>query len=172
MSDAPMRPYTVAVDSREQLPYAWEGVACQKVTLAAGDYSIVGMERVVCVERKSFADFYGCLTDARERFENALHRMAAVRYPLVVIEASMSDLLTPYTYAASGGMELCSQLSPLVAQNSLLSWGCRYRIPMLLCGERSAAARMTLQHLDVVWRLEREDAQQLKRDIRSAHGLG
>jgi ERCC4-type nuclease len=161
------REYTVAVDSREQLAYAWDGVTCQTTTLVAGDYSIIGMERVVCVERKSFADWYGCLTTGRERFENSLHRLAAVRYPLVVIEASMEDFLKPYTYAARGGI-VESKLPPLVCQNSLLSWQGRYRIPMLLCGERSVASRMTLQHLDVVWRLEREDERWTRRKQRAA----
>ena len=164
------RPFTVAVDTREQLPFAWKGVECQTATLQCGDYSIIGMEQVVCVERKSFADFYGCLTDGRERFENSLHRLAAVRYPLVVIEASMSDLLSRYTYVAAGGVESTSQVPPLVAQNSLLSWQARYRVPMLLCGERSAASRMTLQHLDLVWRLETEDERQARREQRVARG--
>lgn len=136
------------------------------MTLEAGDYSIIGMERVVCVERKSFADFYGCLTDGRERFENSLHRLAAVRYPLVVLEFAMSDLLRPFTYVAHGGIPTPSGLNPLVAQNSYLSWQSRYRIPMLLCGERSAASRMTLQHLDTIWRLEKEDECQVRREQR------
>ena len=135
-------------------------------TLECGDYSIIGMERVVCVERKSFADWSGCLTDGRERFENSLHRLAAVRYPVVVIEANMSDFLTPYTYVGAGGVQCQSKLPPLVGQNTLLSWQSRFRIPMLLCGERSAASCMTLQHLDTVWRLEQEDGRQIRREQR------
>jgi DNA excision repair protein ERCC-4 len=169
-SERPKRSFTVAIDTREQLPYAWEGVTCQQATLVAGDYSIIGMESVVAVERKAWPDFYGCLTTGRERFENSLHRLASVRYPAVVIEASMDDFLRPFTYVAAGGRRCRSKLPPLVAQNSLLSWGARYRIPMLLCGERSAASRMTLQHLDVVWRLEREDARQLRREEQDGDG--
>lgn len=161
------RRYVVAIDTREQSPYLFEGVQCQSATLIAGDYSIIGMEEVVCVERKSFADFYGCLTDGRERFENSLHRLAAVRYPLVVVEADMRSLLARYTYAA-GGRTHYSQVDPLAAQNSLLSWQARYRIPFLLCGERNAGCRMVTQHLDVVWRLEREDASQERRERRNA----
>lgn len=151
------REYTVAIDSRETLPYSWEGVQCETATLECGDYSIIGMERVVCVERKSLADFYGCLTDGRERFENSLHRLAAVRYPCVVIEATMSDLLRPYTYVGLGGVVTESRLQRQVASNSLLSWQARYRIPMPLCGERNVACRIALQHLDLIWRLENED---------------
>jgi ERCC4-type nuclease len=138
----------------------------------AGDYSIIGMEQVVCAERKSFADWYGCLTTGRERFENSLHRLAAVRYPIVAIEASMSDFLRPYIYVAAGGRPCRSKLPPLVAQNSLLSWQSRFRIPMLLCGDRSGASRMVLQHLDVAWRLEREDAKQLERESDNEHRHG
>ena len=152
------RAFVVAIDNKEQLPYKWEGVQCRSVHLATGDYSIIGMEAVVSVERKSFADFYGCLTGGRERFENCLHRLAAIRYPLVVIEADMSNLLKPCIYVATGGTFRRSRVPPVVAQNSLLSWQSRYRIPMLLCGERKHAERMTLQHLDLVWRLEREDS--------------
>lgn len=160
------RDYVIAVDTREQRPYSWKGVECRRVTLEQGDYSLIGMEQVVCVERKSFADFYSCLSSGRERFENDLQRMSECRYPLVVIEGSMMDLLQSHTYVAAGGIPTQSEVTPLVAQNSLLSWQSRYRIPVLLCGERSAASRMTLQHLDLVWRLEREDAAQVKREER------
>ena len=155
------REYVVAVDTREQLPYSWEGVECQVKTLSAGDYSIIGMEQVVCVERKSFADFYGCLTAGRERFENDLHRMASCRYPVVVVEADLTRLLMPFTYAQAGGIAT-SLVPPLVAQNSLLSWQARYRIPFILCGERSGGSRMTIQHLDTIWRLEKEDARKTR----------
>ena len=150
--------FTVAVDTREQLPYELEGVECVKATLETGDYSVVGLESLVAVERKSFADFYLCLTEGRLRFESCLHRLAAIRYPLVVVEASMSDLLKPFIYVAPGGKRTRSRLGPVVAQNSLLSWQARFRIPMLLCGDRKGAARMTLQHLSLVTDMVRDEA--------------
>ena len=129
-----------------------------KQTLRAGDYSVVGLEQVVAVERKSLADFYSCLTLGRERFENALHRLAAVRYPLVVLECSMNDLQEKFTYVASGGIPMESQVCPLVAQSSLLSWQARYRIPIVPCGNRDLAARVVLQHFDVVVRLVHDES--------------
>lgn len=116
---------------------------------------MLGLESIVAVERKELGDFVGCLTDGRERFENCLHRLAAVRYPCVVLEFSMSDLLTPYTYASGGG-EQESKVQPLVMQNSILSWQARYRIPFLLCGDRRGGARFALQHLDLIWRMHRD----------------
>ena len=68
----------------------------------------------------------------------------------------MSDLLIPFTYV-SGGVVQKSRVPPTVAHNSILSWQSRYRIPFLLCGNREVAQRMTLEHLDVLWRhLKRE----------------
>lgn len=124
--------------------------------MQAGDYSVVGLESTVAVERKSLADFYGCLTDGRERFENALHRLAAIRYPLVVVECTTADLLVPYTYVSSGGQEVVSKVPPLTAQNTWLSWQARYRIPFLPCGDRRGGARFALQHLDLIWRLHHD----------------
>lgn len=151
-----MPSYTVAIDTREQKQFRWKGVECRIQTLQAGDYSVVGLESVVSVERKSLADFYGCLTDARERFENALHRLAAIRYPLVVLECPTTALWEPYIYVARGGELTESRLEPRVPLSSLLSWQARYRIPFVPCGDRAGAARVTLEHLDLVWRLKRD----------------
>lgn len=147
----PSKPYTIAIDTREQRPYEWEGLKCQRVGLPTGDYSLVELPQAV-VERKSLPDMYGCLTRGRRRFEDCLGRLSDCLYPLVVIECNISDLLVPFTYV-SGGIEHRSLVPPTVAQNSILSWQARYRVPFLLCGSREVAQRMTLQHLDLMWRM-------------------
>lgn len=144
------------VDTREQQPYSWRGVECLRQTLPTGDYSVAGLENTVVVERKSLEDFYSCLTDGRERFENVLHRLAAIRYPLVVVECRMETLFAPFTYVARGGIPTESQVQPQVAYSSWLSWQTRYRIPFLPCGDRQGAARLTLQHLDLIWRMHND----------------
>lgn len=165
-----MRAYTVLVDTREQKPYEWQEALCVRQTLAVGDYSILGHDTLVGVERKSFEDFYGCLTRGRRRFEACLQRLSAIRYPLVVIEADMHALLQPFTYAA-GGYTHRSLLPPLVAQNSLLSWQAKYRVPFLLCGDRERAARMTLQHLDVAWRTLEDERRAQRRSERKQRAI-
>jgi len=63
-------PFTVAFDTREQLPFSFQQihmdrkrafVMTQKRTLQTGDYSIVGYEDRLCVERKSLEDLYHTL---------------------------------------------------------------------------------------------------------------
>ena len=61
-------------------------------TLAIGDYSIVGLENHIAIERKALADLIGCLTTDRDRFERELHRGRALDYFALVIEATLSDL--------------------------------------------------------------------------------
>ncbi len=50
--------FRIVIDSREQQPYTF---ACEvvKAKLDAGDYSVVGFEQRVAVERKSLRDFVG-----------------------------------------------------------------------------------------------------------------
>ena len=49
---------TVVVDTREQEPYSFDSdkVSAVRKALPAGDYSLVGLEERVAVERKSLTD--------------------------------------------------------------------------------------------------------------------
>lgn len=48
----------IVIDSREQAPFLFEGYGAEvgPGALAAGDYSLCGLESLVAVERKSLAD--------------------------------------------------------------------------------------------------------------------
>lgn len=59
---------TVVIDTREQAPFAFtSSVAVVRAPLAAGDYSILGYEHLVAVERKSHADAWGSVYNAASR---------------------------------------------------------------------------------------------------------
>ena len=97
-------PFTIAFDTREQLPFAFQNmridrkktfVLTQRVTLQTGDYSIIGYEDKICVERKSLEDLYQTLGKGRERFIRELERMQDFERSLIVIEASYSQILKP-----------------------------------------------------------------------------
>ena len=72
----PLKPaqLTAISDSREQAPYDFSPMATKRATLATGDYSIRGLEDLVCLERKALDDLTGCITHDRERFERELQR--------------------------------------------------------------------------------------------------
>lgn len=95
----------VLVDTREQEPLRlsrfanW--IASERVaTLETGDYSIEGMESLVCLERKSLSDLVGTLMHGRQRFFRELERMQAFRHRAILVEATYDDVKSPYTFAA------------------------------------------------------------------------
>jgi len=83
----------VLVDTREQraFPLAdnhpnWIGGE-KRVKLAAGDYSIEGMQDILSLERKSLADAIGSTMAGRARFIRSCERLAAYRWKAIIIEA-------------------------------------------------------------------------------------
>lgn len=96
-------PYTVVIDTRERTPYQFSKnfmrdrslFYIQAITksLPTGDYSIVGHESEIAVERKSLADFLGTAGQGRRRFERELGRLAKMKFAAVVIEAEWSQIL-------------------------------------------------------------------------------
>lgn len=80
----------IIVDTREQRPYGFDGAIRRK--LDAGDYSVVGFERIVAVERKTLADFVKTVLRARKRFDRELQTLASYESVCVVVEASEDDV--------------------------------------------------------------------------------
>ena len=124
---------TIIIDTREQLPYKFQ-TPTVKGTLDTGDYSLVGLEHLVSVERKTLDDLIGCLCAGRERFERELHRSQALNYFALVVEASLSDIVNGSYH---------SQMIPKSAIQSLMAFSVRYRLPIFFVESRSYGARIT-----------------------------
>lgn len=120
--------FTIAVDTREQRAYRFEGLradACRgrrpllvqsvPTTLRQGDYSLVGHEHEIAIERKSLADLYSTLGGGRGRFERELRRLDALQWAAVVIEADWSAILD----GPPGGF---SRLNPKTIYRSIIAW--------------------------------------------------
>ena len=123
---------TVVIDSREQMPYDLAPLGAAPGTLATGDYSVQGLEDLVCLERKSLDDLLGCIGTSRERFERELQRMKAYPHRVVLVEASWTDV--------EGG-EWRSRITPKAACHTLVSWTARFAVPFHFAGSRDAAER-------------------------------
>ncbi len=80
------------VDTREQLPLDLSPLRTQPATLPTGDYSILGLEHHVCIERKSLDDLLGCVSRERERFERELLRMLAYPVRVLLVEATWAEI--------------------------------------------------------------------------------
>jgi ERCC4-type nuclease len=87
---------TVVVDTREQIPWSFtrssfvENVESRK--LDTGDYSILGWEDRICIERKaSTAEIANNVT--QKRFFNELERMKDYEYKFLICEFPFTDVL-------------------------------------------------------------------------------
>jgi DNA excision repair protein ERCC-4 len=127
---------TLAVDTREPEGKGWEKhltLPFERKALKTGDLSIVGLEDVIAVERKTIDDLSVCLSFYRDRFERELHRAQALDYFAVVIEADLPSLATG---------RYRSNMSANAAFESVVSMMVKFRVPFLFAGDPSTAARL------------------------------
>lgn len=117
---------TAVIDTREQLPYTLAPLSSTVKKLETGDYSLLGFEDEVCVERKSLPDYLSTISKGRDRWEDQIERMLLFPTRLVVIEASWADLYSDIWR---------SQMHPNAVVGSTMSFMAR-GIPILMAGSR------------------------------------
>lgn len=150
-------PFTISIDTREQLPYRFEGFTADSKdrgkplivkaiakTLRTGDYSIDGMENRFTIERKSIEDAYQTIVHGRERFLRELERMSKMEFAAVVIEAEESTLLR-YVDQDTGG-------SVKSVYRCLRYWPIDYGVHFVFSGGRAMAERNVLRMCQRFWR--------------------
>ena len=128
--------FTIIVDTREQRPFCFKDAVTK--ALVAGDYSVLGMEDRVAVERKSKTDAYASLGKDRARLKREFERLSRYEYAAMVIEASLSDFLRPPDF---------SQMRPSSAINTLISWSVKYGVYIFFADARSLARALTYRIL-------------------------
>jgi DNA excision repair protein ERCC-4 len=119
------------IDTRDQLPLDLSPLRTVRGTLTTGDYSIVGLEHLVAVERKSLNDLLMCVGRERERFERCVQRLLAYPNRAIVIEASWSSIDLG---------QWRGDIKPKVVRGSLTGWMAR-GIPVILSGTAEQAGR-------------------------------
>lgn len=131
----------VIVDSREQLPYCFDKYQVEIVTsaLPAGDYSLIGFESQIAVERKTLDDLIACLMNSnRARFERELTKLRNYDLAAVVVEASLLDV-------SRGNYR--SRMNSHSALQSIVAFQVRYRVPFVWAGNRAGGEYMTFSLL-------------------------
>ncbi len=154
--------YTIIRDSREKpghgffwekntnpkrRPPLCEGTVVQ--TLKTGDYSIVGYEDILCIERKeSYAELWGNYAE-RDRFQDQMQRMSTIKHRLVIIESILTreifDLSPPQYKTSVPGRAMIRWLMSLTA---------KYRIPFIPAG--SCSKYFVQQFMEEIIRVEKD----------------
>jgi len=128
-------------------------------TLSFGDYSILGLESLISIERKSLSDLLGSLTTGRERFERELAKARPYHFFAVIIEASAQDVL-------EGRFDL-SCANPKAIWESIAAFTIRY-CPFIFGGNRLTASKMTES---LLLKFAREYLKAVESTIRAARRL-
>jgi ERCC4-type nuclease len=129
----------VIVDSREQAPFEFKGLdnwigGTTKRCLDAGDYSVIGMERLIRLERKSLGDLITTLMQWRGRFFDRCALLARFRYAAILVEATYEDVKSYYN------ADLCTQAHPNAVSGSLDALEARFGIPVIYTSQHRALA--------------------------------
>lgn len=95
----------VIVDTREQTPFTFERFdnwigGTLSMALPTADYSVQGMESLIALERKTLTDVVGSVLQNRERFLRMCERLADYKHKAILIEASYTEIKTPYRFTS------------------------------------------------------------------------
>ncbi len=149
-SELQVTDFQVVIDSREQTPFILEVALDDEIqplrtvkgSLKTGDYSILGAEDIVTVERKSLDDLISCIGTGRDRFEAEMQRILAHPARCVIVEAPISCLQLG---------QWRSQVKPNAAIGSVMGW-MEKGVPFIFANDRSSAALYCARFLYVAAR--------------------
>ena len=130
----------LVVDTREQEPYGFaaDEASVVRKALPAGDYSVVGLEDRVAVERKSLDDFVSTVIRARDRFMREVSKLAGYPHACVVVEGGLSDVLA-HRYRSGA--------HPAAVLGAAVSLSVDHGVPVFFCSNRPSARCFTLSFL-------------------------
>jgi DNA excision repair protein ERCC-4 len=128
------REIVVVVDTREQVPYAFDPsrVTVVRRALPVGDYSLAGYEGSVAAERKSLEDYVATVVGARARFARELQALREYDLGCVVVEATLEDVFA-HRYRSGA--------HPSAVFGATLSIVVDHGVPVYFCGDRQLACR-------------------------------
>jgi ERCC4-type nuclease len=153
---------TAIIDTREQLPLDLSPLRTTRGTLTTGDYSVVGLESVVSIERKSLADLLGCVGGERERFDREVQRLVAYPVRALVVESTWAEL-------EAGKWN--SKVTSAAAIGSCLGW-IASGLPVLMAGDHERAGRYVSRLLFTAARRRWREARALVDGLLTAQASG
>lgn len=156
-ADFAVCPFVIAVDSREGAPWHFRSIRAdakdknatlivrtERKGLATGDYSIVGHENQIAIERKEKGDCFHCMGADRERFEKQVQRLSELPHGYVIVEADWLSVFAGHPQ---------SQLRPKVIHRTVISWTLRYpTVNWFFAPTRAFAEATCFRLLESYWK--------------------
>lgn len=154
-----MSQFIAISDTREQLPLEFDSPYIERVVtrkLQTGDYSIEGLEDILCIERKgSLAEFYRNVT--QKRFEDELVRMQAYKYRYLVLEFSLSEVMAiPYSLGLSAKQREMCKLSPKYVMGRIAEIQVDYNVNVVFAETRDIVTDVVTNIMRRVYELQKQ----------------
>ncbi len=142
---------TAIVDTREQNVLDLSPLQTTPGTLTTGDYSVLGLEAVISIERKSESDMLSCIGTDRKRFDREVRRLLAYPVRALVIES---------TWARFETGDWRSRITPASVIGSLLGWSAM-GLPIVMAQDHIRAGRYVSRMLYISARRRWREARAL-----------
>lgn len=143
--------FTIIVDTREQMPWEFGFHTTSRRKLDTGDYSIEGMEHLLCIERKrSVSEIANNITE--KRFKDVLDRMNQIPHSFILLEFDLEDV-----YQFPIGSDIPKKLWDKMRITNkyilkyLTSIQLNYNIHIIYCGDSDNAEKMAVQLMKRVY---------------------
>lgn len=137
--------FDIIVDTREQKPWDFnDNFNIAKAKLDTGDYSIAGLEDILCIERKcSPNEISNNITE--KRFKDVLDRMAGFPHAHIIFEFDLYDILQfPRNSGIPPKLWKNLRITPLYLLKYITEINTIYGIHTHFCGDRSTAQALAI----------------------------
>lgn len=134
--------FVIIADTREQQPWEFKEHVVAYRKLDTGDYSIEGLEHLLCIERKKSASEFAT-NIAESRFKDVIMRMSQMKYSFLLLEFDLEDLLIyPIGSTVPKKMWDKVKISPAFLVKNILDIQLQHNIKVVFCGNSSNAIKM------------------------------
>lgn len=147
--------FTIIIDTREQQPWSFDNFATAHKKLDTGDYSIEGLEDILCIERKkSSSEFANNIVESR--FKDVVMRMSQLKYSFLLLEFNLHDLLIyPIGSTVPKKMWDKIKISPAFLMKHILELEINHNIKVHFCGNAANAEKLAEYILKKVHYIEK-----------------
>ena len=136
-------PFTIIIDTREQIPWEFGFHNTAKKKLDTGDYTIEGFENILAIERKkSVSEIATNLSESR--FSDVLDRLNKIKHSYMVFEFSLDEV-----YSFPVGSDIPKKLwdklriSGNYIIKRLIEIQLKYNIQVVFCGDSDNAEKFS-----------------------------
>lgn len=153
--------FHIIVDTREQQPWEFENMVKSVSKLDTGDYSLKGLENILCIERKkSVSEVANNITESR--FKDVVARMSQFQYAFLLLEFDLDDVLA-YPVGSNVPKKMWDKLkiTPKFILKHLVELQLLHNIKVLFCGSPSSAERMALSIMRKVYEFHGQPKQDI-----------